>query len=122
MEARTLAIGQAVGRIAIGAALLAAPKPAARGWLGAVADEPGALVLSAGLGARDVALGAGVLLALRDGTGARQWLRGAVVADLADVTSSLRARGEMTTVAFASTVALAGGSAALGAWLQTQLD
>src|SRR4051794_7008900 len=47
------------GRIALGAALVARPEAATSMWVGRDGDRPGGRVLARGLGARDVALGAG---------------------------------------------------------------
>ena len=56
----------AIGRIAIGAGLLALPRATGGAWLGEPAEEPGGQLAVASLGARDLALGAG------DGVGARR--------------------------------------------------
>src|SRR3954451_16286041 len=71
MDARTIARGIAIGRIAIGAAIVAAPARFTRGWVGEVATQPGAQAISVALGARDVAVGIGSLLALERGADAR---------------------------------------------------
>ena len=52
------------GRAAIGVALLAAPGPAAKRWLGDVSERPGAQVAISGVGARDLVLGLGTVWAL----------------------------------------------------------
>jgi hypothetical protein len=46
----------ALGRIAFGAGLLAAPERVAAGWLPGDAGRPGTQVAVRGLGARDIAL------------------------------------------------------------------
>ena len=122
MDLPTIARAAAGARTAIGVALLAAPGPAAKRWLGDVSERPGAQVAIAGLGARDLILGAGTLWALsgrrRD---PRPWLIGSAVADTTDLVSAVRSREGLTTASFVGTVAIAGGSAALFAWLQSEL-
>ena len=66
MRPSTLAIGFGAGRALVGVALLAAPAPIARAWVGA--DDTPTTVLARSLGARDLVIGAGlVLAAARDG-------------------------------------------------------
>ena len=123
MDAKDIARAAAGARVAIGVALLAAPALSAKRWLGDVSARPGAQVAISGLGGRDLALGLGALWALggrkRD---ARPWLIGSAVADTADFVSTLRSREGLTTASVVATVAIAGGSAALFAWLQSELD
>ena len=122
MDAPSIARAAAGGRIAIGLALLAAPGPAAKRWLGDVSEQPSAQVAIAGLGSRDLILGLGTLWALDSRKrGARGWLIGSAVADAADFTSTLRARNGLSTASVIGTAAIAGGSAALFAWLQSEL-
>jgi hypothetical protein len=122
MDLPTIARAAAAARAAIGIALLAAPGPAARRWLGDVSDAPGAQVAIAGLGGRDLALGLGTLWALGGRKRrSRPWLVASAGADAADLVSTLRSRSGLSTAAVAGTVAVAGGSAALHAWLQSEL-
>ena len=77
----------ALGRIAFGAALIAAPKRVAAGWLPGDAARPGTQVAVRGLGARDVALAAGVVAAKHK----RPWLIACLACDLADIAATLAA-------------------------------
>ena len=122
MTARTLARLQALGRLGIGAGLVVAPGVVGGAWVGAPADERDGQVLAIGLGGRDVALALGTLRALAAGHGARPWLRAGIVADTADLVATLRARDRLAPVAVPVTVAIAGGSILLGAWLQATAD
>jgi hypothetical protein len=64
----TLARGLAVNRIAYGVGLVLAPSLYARSWVGSdAAGKDTTKLLARALGARDLALGAGGLLALRAG-------------------------------------------------------
>ena len=122
MDAIDIARAAAGARTAIGVALLAAPAVSAKRWLGDVSERPGAQVAISGVGSRDLVLGLGTLWALggrkRD---PRPWLIGSAVADTADLVSTLRSREGLTTVSVVGTIAVAGGSAALFAWLQSEL-
>ena len=74
-------------RIALGFAELLLPERVGRIWSGTERAPRTALMRS--LGARDVALGSGTLLAaLRSGGKARPWLLAAVVADVADAVAT----------------------------------
>ena len=67
MEPRDIAISQARGRIAIGVALVAAPGLAVRGWIGDDASRPATKVVTRALGAREVAIGLGIVIAIDRG-------------------------------------------------------
>src|SRR5690606_833088 len=77
-------------RVGLGAALVATPRVAARAWLGPDGDSAGVGLLFRSIGARDVALGAGLLAAP---AGDRTWSRAGVIADVGDVVGSLAALG-----------------------------
>jgi hypothetical protein len=105
----------AIGRIAYGAALAVAPRRAAGAWLGRHADDPGAQVALRGLGARDLALGAGALVALRarGRRGAAVWMAAQAAADATDLVSTLLARRHLPRRGVRAAVAIAGAAAAL---------
>jgi hypothetical protein len=122
MDPQLIAKLIAAGRVVIGAALVAKPELITPHWVGP--EEGGRLgtrTLAAGLGARDVVIGAGVLSSLGRGT-ARPWLIGSALADTGDLVATLRARNELPGMAVAGTVAVAGGAAAVGFWLAAQGD
>ena len=91
MEPRDLALSNARGRMAIGAALVLAPRLAGPMWIGREANSRAVKVLARGLGARDVALGLGTAVALDRGAPVRGWLEGAALADAVDLVSALLA-------------------------------
>ena len=122
MTARSVACWHALGRLVLGAGLVAAPGPVAGGWVGGVADEPGGRAIAVGFGARDVGIALGELGALRSGRGVRPWLRAAMLADAADLVATLRARDSLPTLAVPVVAAMAGGSVVLAAWLHAALD
>lgn len=122
MEPRDVARLHALGRIAVGAALTAAPERSGRAWVGELGRRPGAGVLTTGLGARDLAIGAGIASALRRGYGANPWMRAGVLADTADLVATLRARRHLPPLAVAGVSLIAAGSAAIGLWAQSAVD
>jgi hypothetical protein len=120
MRPSTLAIAFGVGRALVGVALLAAPAPIARSWVGA-AGTP-ATVLSRSLGARDLVIGAGLAFAAARGGDSRAWLAGGVLADSVDGIATLAAGDDIPRNGRVATTALAGGSALFGAWLASTID
>jgi hypothetical protein len=110
-------IGFALGRIAFGVGLVAAPDRVASGWVGADAERPGAKVAIRGLGARDIALAVGAALAAHRGEAVRPWLIGCVACDLGDIGATLAGGDSLPARGRWGTVALAGAAAALGAAL-----
>ncbi len=113
----------ALGRLAFGAGLIAAPSRVASGWLGGDAKRPATQVAIRGLGARDVALSAGALATLGDSGQLRRWVLVAAVCDLSDVAIALATPSDaLPANARWGTVALGGGSALAGLLLRRALD
>ncbi|HSK21594.1 MAG TPA: hypothetical protein VK906_00370 [Egicoccus sp.] len=112
----------AATRIALGVALFVAPRQAARGWIGGDVDGVGTAAAVRGLGARDVALGVGLLAASGprdDHRDLHRWLEAGIVADVADAAATvLMGRPDLKRGAV---VALAASGAAIGGWLRTRL-
>ena len=122
MEPRGLATALARGRIAIGAAALAAPGVAGRVMLGREGSRPGVKALARMLGGRDLVLGLGVIIALDRGAPVRGWLEACAVADTVDLVACTVAREEIPRVTYVNTVVLAGVAALAGLWLSRRLD
>jgi hypothetical protein len=116
------AIAFALGRIAFGAGLIAAPQRVAKGWLAQDAQRPPTQVAIRGLGARDIALAGGVVLAAREDGALRPWLVGCLVCDLADIASTLAAGSALPARARWGTVALGRGAAIAGAALTARVE
>ena len=113
MEARDLALLNARGRMAIGASLVLAPRLIGTMWIGDGGDRPVVKLLARALGARDLALGLGVAVALDRGAPVRGWLEGAALADGMDLFASLLAgdsipRGKRRRVALLAGASLVG--------------
>jgi hypothetical protein len=86
---RVAARGVAALRVGLGVSALVSPGLAARPWVGETAGDPAGTVLGRAAGARDIALGAGVLLAARQGVRAeRTWLVAGAFCDAADATTT----------------------------------
>jgi hypothetical protein len=114
---RALTALLSLNRIGFGLAYLLNPAGAGEGWFGKIARAPMVQVPIRGLGARDLALGAGALVALArgDNQAARVWLAGQTVADASDLVSTIRAKKFLPKSGFRLAVAMAGGSTLIAA-------
>ena len=119
---RQITLGLALGRIAFGAGLLAAPARVASSWLGDDATRRASQVAIRGLGARDIALSAGAFAAALDDGPVRPWLIALVAGDLADIAATLAAGDSLPGRSRAGTLALAGGSALAGTIVAAAVD
>jgi hypothetical protein len=122
MDNASLAIWWSRGRIAIGLTAMAVPRTAVKRL--SVDGEAAGLgpMLARMVGARDLALGLGTLVAVDKGTPVRGWLEGCALADATDTVSAIFARKQLTDTSFKGTLALAGGSALLCYALSHRLD
>jgi hypothetical protein len=102
----------AAGRIGFGLALILVPERVTTPWLGRDADRAGTRVVSRGLGARDLALGAGALT-VRE-TQLRPWVLAAIVADTADLVATMSAGDTLPLAGRVLVGAVASGGAVLG--------
>jgi hypothetical protein len=122
MERRHLAVSLACGRIAIGVASLLAPGLVGRTMTGRDGSEGGTRLFARMVGARDLALGLGVLVALERGAPVRGWLEASAVVDGIDAAAVLLARHHIRPRVFPGALGLAVAGALLSAWLARQLD
>ncbi len=122
MDLRTAARVHAAGRVAVGSAFALLPARAGAGWIGSAAEDPLTAVLTRALGARDAALGAGVLCTIADGDHARSWILACVVADAVDCLASLAERDRLPPGRATGVPLLAAASTLFGAWLAAALD
>jgi hypothetical protein len=74
------------------------------------------------VGARDLALGLGVLVALNRGAPVRGWLEASALVDGIDAAACLLARQHIRTSVLPGVVGGAAAGALLSAWLAGQLD
>jgi len=122
MRARDLAVGLAGGRIAIGVVSLLAPGLVGRAMMGPDADSGGRRLLLRVVGARDLALGIGVLAALDRDVPVHGWLRASAAVDGLDAAGSLLARHHLRPTVFPAAAGAATAGALLSGWLAGQLD
>jgi hypothetical protein len=122
MESRDVAVGLAGGRIAIGVASLLAPGLVARAMTAPDGDSGGTRLLLRVVGARDLALGIGVLVALDRHAPVQGWLRASAVADGLDAAGALLARHHLRPTVFPAAAAAATAGALFSGWLAGQLD
>jgi hypothetical protein len=122
VEARELALWHARGRQFVGAAFVLAPGLAGSAWIGSDARRRPVKVLARAFGARDLAIGLGVVIALDRGTPVRGWIEAGVLSDAIDTAASLVAGSSIRPAIRWPCVALGAGSAALGAVLAPQLE
>lgn len=108
----------AVGRAALGVAVLAAPERVTAGWLGSEnASHPVVQDLARSLGARDVALAVATLRTLDDPVAGARVQGAAAAVDMIDAFATLLARRALPAKGVLGTVAIAGGAAAAGLYL-----
>ena len=117
-----MAVGVAGGRIAIGVVSLLAPGLVGRAMIGPDGDTGGTRLFLRVVGARDLGLGIGVLVALDRGAPVRGWLRASAVVDGLDAAGCLLARRHLRPSVFPAAAAAATAGALLSGWLAGQLD
>jgi hypothetical protein len=122
MEERDLAVSLAGGRIAIGVVSLLAPGVVGRTMTGRDGSTGATRLFARMVGARDLGLGLGLLIAMNRGAPVRGWLEASVVVDGIDATACVLARDHIRTSVLPGAVGLAAAGALLSAWLARQLD
>jgi hypothetical protein len=122
MRGRELAVTLARGRIAIGVVSLLAPELVGRTMTGREGSEGGTRLFARMVGARDLGLGLGLLVALDRAAPVRGWLEASALVDGIDAAACLLARHHIRTSVFPGVVGLATAGALLSARLARQLD
>ncbi len=122
MDTANLAMLLARGRIAIGTAAVATPGLAARAMGGRRSSAGLAPLFLRMLGARDIALGLGTVIALDRGAPVRGWLEGSALSDTVDCLACILARDRLTPTAARASAGLGAGSALAGIFLSRRLD
>src|SRR5436309_801101 len=84
-------------------------------WVGSDAHRPAVKVLTQAIGARDLLMGMGTLMAMRSGRSARGWLEAISFTDVVDFTCGFLAGDRIPRSSRIAVLALAGGSAAQAA-------
>jgi peptide-methionine (R)-S-oxide reductase len=121
MDDALIALTMSRIRIGIGVTAVLFPGLLTRGLTGrkATGVEP---MFARMLGARDLALGLGTVIAIDRGAPVRGWIEGAAMADSVDALAAVIAHKRITKNALRGTLALAGGAALAGAYLSRRLD
>jgi hypothetical protein len=122
MEPREATLLHARARIAVGAAFVLLPGLAGRMWIGSPASWRPVKVLARAFGARDLAIGLGIVIALDRGTPVRGWIEAGVLSDAIDTCASLLAGGSIPAAIRWPAIAVGAGSTAVGVTLAQQLD
>jgi hypothetical protein len=117
MQPRDVARVYGAGRVAVGAALVLAPRTLGRVWLGRPADTPAGAVAMRALGLRDAVLGAMALHTLDHPEVAPRWQRTCAAVDAVDLAATAAARSALPPVGWALVMGLAAAGAAVGGWL-----
>ena len=122
MEPRDRALLHARLRIGVGAAFGLFPALAGRTWIGPDAARRPVKVLARAFGARDLAIGLGVVIALDRGTPVRGWIEAGALSDAIDTCASVLAGGSIHPAIRWPAIAVGASSAAAGAELANQFD
>ncbi len=122
MSPRTVARTLAVGRIAIGGALLVAPRAFGRRWIGDAAERQETAVFARALGVRDLVLGLVALHTVDHREVGPRWQRTLAACDLVDLGATVVARGSLPPSAVAGTAVIAGGAVAGELWAAGRLQ
>ncbi len=109
-------------RIAYGAGLMLTPDSLTKRWLGEGGRQPAAHVALRGLGAREVVLHAGGLLAALRGKPIRPWIAASIAGDIVDILATTASREGLPEKAAPATLAVAGASALLSAAVGVAAD
>jgi peptide-methionine (R)-S-oxide reductase len=121
--ARNLVVSLAWSRVALGLTLFVAPTVPLRPWVGrAEARRPQAKLLGRSLGARDLALGLGMLIAQKHGSPLRGWVEAAGVADAGDMLGTFFGWGHLPKASRLFILASAGGAVAVARLTSTAVD
>lgn len=122
MEDRDLARLIGLGRLALGVTMVLAPRKAASAYMGDEMPSYSTAMAIRGLGARDIALGMGLLVALDNDGEVPRWLEAGALADAGDFLSTLANFRELPSLRRLMWVATAGTATFLGLKLAGSLD
>jgi hypothetical protein len=122
MEPRDRALLHARLRIAVGAAFVLLPGVAGRMWIGSDAARRPVKVLARAFGARDLAIGLGVVIALDRGTPVRGWIEAGALSDAIDTCASVLAGGSIHPAIRVPAIAIGASSTVAGAQLAPEFD
>jgi hypothetical protein len=122
MEDRDLARLLGLARLVLGAAAFAAPRSFTRMWTGEGEGSTTLPMAVRGLGARDVAIGVGILVALENDGPVSRWLEAAAVADAADAVATVTSWRQLPGLRRLGLFALETGAAWVALNVASSLD
>ena len=114
VDPRSLTRSMAVARLVLGTGLALTPRLITAPWLGKGAFGSAATVLARSMGARDAAIGAGLLAAIGRGGSTRGWLTAGLAADATDLAATVVAKDELPPTAVPLIAGAAGAGVVLG--------
>ncbi len=109
-------------RLMIGLAMIVAPGRIMTAWMGEEDVSPGMKHAARSMGARDIALGLGTLVALDKGRSVSRWLEAQALSDGADCLGTLIAFKHMPRFKRWAFLLMEGGAALLGLHLAEALE
>jgi hypothetical protein len=121
VSARDLARVLAAGRIAIGAALLAAPRLSLAMWIGREAAARAVAPVGRALGVREVVLGAMLLHTIDRPLAGPRWLRTVAICDAVDLVATMAAGRALPSYARPLIAAMAAPATAGQLWAAREL-
>jgi hypothetical protein len=116
MSPQAVARLMAVGRVAIGGVLMAAPQITKPFWVRNRDYNGGVALFGRMVGARDLGIGAGLLAALGSGAPTGGWLAVGMLADAADIAAAAIERDRLPPTALPIFIAVAGSGVLMGAY------
>jgi hypothetical protein len=122
MEDKELARLLGLLRIVVGSTLFLAPRLSGRTWTGEQTESTTADLAVRGMGARDAALGIGLLIALERDAPVRGWLEAGVLSDSADAAGTLMNWRSLSPLRGLVWFAAEIGTAVFGSRLARSLD
>ena len=117
-----MAQGVAAARIVFGIGFIAMPGWTGRVWIGRDSDRPAVRVLTQAIGARDLLMGVGAMIAMRRRKHVRGWMQAISATDVIDFTCAVAARDAIPAASRAAVLVLAGGSAAQAAYAASGVE
>jgi len=109
-------------RVATGTAFTLAPAKTSRMWVGRDVDSVYTRMAARGLGARDLALGIGLLTAMQRGASVRGWLEAGALSDGIDAFNSIVGMRRLSKFRMLLLATAGGYSAYLGRSLASDAD
>jgi hypothetical protein len=122
VDPKQLALGVGWARVVFGIAFITMPGWTGRIWIGSDSHRPAVKSLTQAIGARDLFMGAGALIAMRRGRRARGWLEAIAATDAIDFSCGFLAGDRIPKASRLAVLVLAGGSAAQAAIASRGVD